>query len=353
MTEVCNSHIDSPQPRGDNAEPSTAQTVLPGDEFTIQSKTKTTKPASTVSETLSFDNLELRCPIVADDICNRWLNSYVPVPGQQIKQYPAAVTAYIYKILRSYATAAVRGRGVPPFIHHSQIMTSLVNPPLATCLTLVRMCEKLLPGSESVAADVLRREMTSIYQQRAAYDNMTLLAAYQSYLIYSMIFLFILRQNTNSFLRQALIELQDLAGLSSQHGIVCIAEQERARPRWEAWIVAEAKRRTLFTMYLFDSLLCAQDNLPTFLGTELRGLPAPANKRLWRAQTRSEWETAYNVHLADWVRGGFNIDELWPNPAPLDNTALLEKSDRVGQWLENIDEFGTMLYAVTSCTHGG
>ncbi len=44
--------------------------------------------------------------------------------------------------------------------------------------------------------------------------------------------------------------------------------------------MAEAKRRTLYTMYLFDNILSAQDGLPTFLSTELRGLAAPAEKSL-------------------------------------------------------------------------
>ena len=306
-----------------------------------------------VSETLDFSGLELLCPINADDISNRWLNPYIPVPEQKIKQYPAVITAFIYKILKSYATITVRGRGIPPFVHPSQMTAMSTRPPLATCLTLVRICENVLPGSDGVAADVLQREMISLYQQHPTYDAMTLLEAFQAYLIYSMVLFFTLSQCSNPFLRQAVVNLQDLACSSSRCGLICVAEQQRARPRWEAWIVTEAKRRTLFAMYLFDSLLSAQDNLPTFLGTELQGLPAPANKCLWRAQTRYEWETTYNVHLADWAEGGLNIDELWPSPPHLGEPGLLERRNRVEQWLENVDEFGTMLYAVTSCTHGG
>ncbi|OIW22476.1 MFS general substrate transporter [Coniochaeta ligniaria NRRL 30616] len=295
-------------------------------------------------------SLELFCPINAEDIRNRWLNSYIPVPGQKIKEYPASVTAFIYRILKSYAAVTVRGRGVPPFVHASQVAATSARPPLSTCLTLVRMCEKPLPGSETVAADVLQREMNSLYEKHGTYDDMALLAAFQAYLIYSMVLFFRLGQNTEPFLRQAMMNLQELACSSSRRGLVCIAEEQRARPRWEAWIVAEAKRRTLFTMYLFDGVLSAQDGLPTFVGTELQGLPAPASQYLWRARTRHEWETAYNTHLADWVNGGLHIDELWPMPAHLDEPSLLERRSRVDLWLENVDEFGTMLYAVTCLT---
>ncbi|KAI5868115.1 hypothetical protein GGS23DRAFT_12305 [Durotheca rogersii] len=304
-------------------------------------------------DTLDFSCLELLNPINVDDISNRWLNSFVPIPGQKVKEYPASITAFIYRILKSYAAVTVRGRGVPPFVHFSQTIPALLRPPLSTCLSLVRVCDKLLPGSEGAATDVLQREMDNLYEQHGTYDDVDLLAAFQAYLVYSLVLFFILGRVSDPFLRQAMMNLQELACSCSRGGLVCVAEQQRACPRWEAWVVAEAKRRTLFTMYLFDSVLLAQDGLPTFLGTELRGLSASASKSLWSAQTRYEWETTYSIYLADWPGGGLRIDELWPTPPDLDAPGILERRNRVDQWLENVDEFGTMLYAVTSCTHGG
>ncbi|OKL60518.1 hypothetical protein UA08_04290 [Talaromyces atroroseus] len=314
----------------------------------------TLEPTSQTQTTLDFSALELICPINVDDISNRWLNSYVPLPEQKRKDYPATITAFMLRILKSYAAVTVQGRGLPPFVHFSQVtLASATSLPLSACLGLVRICEKPLPGSEDVAAGVLQREMSNIYDQRETYDDMALLAAFQAYLIYCMVLFFTLNRGSDPFLRQAIMNLQELACSSSHRGLVCTAEEQHARPRWEAWIVAEAKRRTLYAMYLFDSILSAQDGLPTFLGTELYGLPAPTSKYLWRAQTRREWERAYNVYLADWVNGGLYIHELWPIPADLDESGILERRNRVDQWLGHVDEFGTMMYAVTSCTHGG
>lgn len=306
-------------------------------------------------EALDFSGLdaELLCPINADDISNRWLNSFVPVPGQKTKEYPPAVTSFIYRILKSYAAVTIRGHGIPPFVHSSQTTVESSRPPLSTCLSLVRMCESPLPGSEGAAMDVLQREMTSLYEKHTEYGDLTLLSAFQAYLIYSLVLFFKFSPGVRTFLRQAMMNLQHIACSSSRQGLVCEAEQRRARPRWEAWIVAEAKRRTLFVMYLFDSLLLAEDGLPTFLGTELRGLLAPAGKLLWRACTRNEWETAYNHYLADWDGGGLRIDELWPIEGDMGETGIKERRNRVDQWLEDVGEFGTMVYAVTSCTHGG
>ncbi|KAH6887506.1 putative C6 finger domain protein [Thelonectria olida] len=313
----------------------------------------TSQLLSIESETLDFSNLGLFCPIQADDIKTRWLNSYVPDPTQKIKAYPIGVRVFIHRILKSYAATAVRGQGLPPFVHPSQLGETASRAPLSTCLSLVRICEKPLSGSEGVATDVLEREMNNVYEHHGTYDDMTLLAAFQAYLIYSMVLHFRLSQGPNSFLRQAMMNLQDLASLSSKRGLVCEAERRRERPRLEAWVAAEAKRRTLYTMYLFDSLLLAEDGLPTFLGTELYGLPAPANKALWNAKHRRGWETTYNIYLTDWPEDDFRIDELWPVPEDLAEVGLVERNKRVDRWIEKVDEFGTMMYAVTSCTHGG
>lgn len=202
------------------------------------------------------------------------------------------------------------------------------------------------------AVDVIQREMSSLYEKHASMnDGTALLSAFQAYLLYLMVLFFRLGHLVGPSLRRAMMDLQELASLCSRRGLVCVAEQKRARPRWESWVVAEAKRRTLYTMYLFDSVLATQEGLPTFFGTELQGLPAPAGKGLWEAKAQRDWETAYNTHLVDWTEGGLRIDELWPAPAWLDESGLVERRKRTGQWVDEVDGFGTMLFAVSSSSH--
>ncbi|KAL6874262.1 putative C6 finger domain protein [Trichoderma longibrachiatum] len=300
-----------------------------------------------------FSAPDLICPINAEEISNRWLNAYIPFPGQSIKNYPATVSAFIFRLLKSYTGMAVHGRGIPPFVHFSQLMGPRPSPLLSTCLSVIRICDKPLPGSENGTAEVLQREMGNIYERRDTYDHLSMLGAFQAYLIYTMTLFFRLSQGNNPFLRQAMINLQELACMTARQGLMCLAEQQRTRPKWESWVLAEAKRRTLYTMYLFDSVLSSEDGLPTFLGTELEGLPAVSSKTLWLAQTRRDWEAAYNVQLAEWVEGNLRINELWPLPEGLDESQVAKRRHRIDSWLEDLDEFGTMLYAVTSCTHGG
>ncbi len=80
----------------------------------IQPATRRARRESTATA-LNFSCLNLVCPIDADGIRNRWLNSYLPVPGQTLKTLPTNVPAFTLRILKSYAAIAVRGHGIPPF----------------------------------------------------------------------------------------------------------------------------------------------------------------------------------------------------------------------------------------------
>jgi hypothetical protein len=302
---------------------------------------------------VDFNDIVLVCLINADEISNRWLNSYMPTDQQKPKSYPASVTNFISRMLNAYIGMVARGKGVPAFIHRLQIETSAPPEPLATCLSIIRMCETVLPATQTACIDIIQHEMGKIYEWRGTFDNATMLGAFQAYLLYSLALFYRLNQKSNALLQQAMMTLQELACMSSRQGLVCSEEQHQARPRWASWILAEAKRRTLYTMYLFDSVLLVEDGLPTFMATEVHGLLAPGPKALWSAQTSEWWEVQYNQYLADWPDTSLTIDELWPIPSELDSDAVARRHARVDRWLESVDEYGTMMYAVTSCTHGG
>ncbi|CAK7197739.1 hypothetical protein SEUCBS139899_000387 [Sporothrix eucalyptigena] len=336
---------------------------------------------------LHVTNDELVCSIKAEDISIRWMNAYVPTADQTIKVYQPSTIAFLHRSLKAYAGMVVRGRGIPSFIHPAQmnsatsmgtammVGSSSSSAALTTCLNLARICDTTLAGSNRATADavaaVLKREMDRLYaavqqprQPGAVVDHFASLAAFQAYLLYALVLFFQLERQADPFLRQAIMALQEIACTSARHGLVCTAEQSstNVRPRWAAWVLAEAKRRTLYVVYLFDSVLSAHDGLASYVGSELRGLPAPSCKELWRASSLSEWTKAYQLYLDDWSEvgsaaeaggAGLTIDELWAFPFPEDTAGLARRRQRVDRWLESVDEYGTMMYAVTSSTHGG
>lgn len=326
-------------------EPIGSSTATPASRTTAGDTTDKSSP-----ERFNFSQLNLACPIDVEMIQNRWLNPFIATEELSVKHYPATVTRFIYRILKSYAAMAARGRATLPFIHPAQVQVP--KPHLATCLNIARVSENPLPGSEDAAAAIIRREMDAVTAtDQTQTDDLTALAAFQAYLIYTLVLFFRLKQGPSAFFRNAMTSLQDLACAVSRKGLVCTADASHARPRWEEWIVTEAKRRTLYVMYLLDNVLSNEESLPTYLGTELRGLPAPANKALWQAATRSAWVSEYNVFLTEWADNGLAIDELWPTPSELNEAGIVKRRARVDHWLENLDEFGTMIFTVTGCTH--
>lgn len=292
-------------------------------------------------------DIELICTINAKDIRNRWLSAFAPEPGQTTKEYPPHVTSYIFRMLKSYTATIIRGKDMPPFLHQSHA----VFPAIQRCLALVQTCTRLQGFMASIIAGVLEDQIDRTYGPS---DFATLRQEFQANLIYMMVLYFYYKQDDDAkaLLRRGIVNLQQLACHSTETGIVCLAERDGVRPRWEAWVAAETQRRSIYLMYMFDNLLSARDGFQTYLGTELSGLPAPSAKDLWYARTRREWETLYDEHLKAETIPGIPIDYLWPVPADLSGSDKRQRQKRIDRWLEDVDEFGAMLYAVTCCTHG-
>ena len=314
----------------------------------------TTSPSSTGPVEAPIDRkYDLVCTVDVNKIRNRWLNTLIPTSEQRAKLYLPGTTAFIYRILKSYTAIAAEPIAHPPFVHSQQLQASLDASALTRCFGLAQICAAQAAGSEEWLQSLLKEEMSKVLDSVQSEDGFSLLASFQAYLLYCMILFFHFHAGHHSFLRQSVIELQEIACRSAAEGLVCKSELDSQRPAWSSWVLAEAKRRTLFTMYLFDNILCAEDGLPTFISKEVSGLPAPASKRLWEAVSETQFEIAYNSHLALWNSSGLSIDELWPMSPGLSIGEVAVARKRVDQWLQTVDEYGTMLFAITISTHGG
>jgi hypothetical protein len=79
-----------------------------------------------------------------------------------------------------------------------------------------------------------------------------------------------------------------------------------------------------------------------------RPLPVPCGKLLWNAQKRDIWEQEYDYHLSTWHDGELQISELWLSP----ETGSAQRRKRIEKWVQSVDEFGMMLFAVCAHIHG-
>lgn len=193
--------------------------------------------------------------------------------------------------------------------------------------------------------------MARILHEYTSYDGQTMLAAFQAYVLYVMTQYFQREQIDRSVLRQNPMHLQQIASSAASIGTTTLAELCENRPDWSQWILVESKRRTIYTMYLFDNLLCASDQLPTCVAVELSGLLAPSGRALWEANSLQEWTRSYNLQMSAVDGGGLRIEELWPAPGDASQEQLRVREGRVSTWLEDLDLFGNMLFAVTSATY--
>lgn len=151
-----------------------------------------------------------------------------------------------------------------------------------------------------------------------------------------------------SVTEKTITTLMEMAFRTARNGLVCTAEIDHTRPTWESWIVAAAKRRAIFTMYLFSSVYNADWSLPNFVASEMEGVYAPGNKVLWNASDREIWGKEYKRHLLDWEDGKLEISELWRS----EETGSAERRRRIERWLQTVDEFGMMVFGACAHIHG-
>lgn len=166
-----------------------------------------------------------------------------------------------------------------------------------------------------------------------------MLVAFQAYILY--VVLLLTPSQMPAISQVTMLNLQDFAFDIARTGLVCAGSL--ALPH-KTWALAEAKRRTLFVMYMLDDIVNAFSCVSPILGDELASLPMTCSKALWEAPGASWWRI-YNTHVSEWDRSAFRLEELWRRPRDADAQMRLDR------WLAQADELGMMIFAVTSFTH--
>ncbi|KAL4988845.1 hypothetical protein BDW68DRAFT_196424 [Aspergillus falconensis] len=297
---------------------------------------------------LHFGDIDLTPTSEADNIRARWIKPYLPTALGRT-EIPKVVLPYtvqfIKRILRTYPRHMLRDGHVPPIIHQAQVKGNEIPRALANCYSLVRMWEHAVPGSEEVVMSTVRREMDRLSSESPDQHDYDLLSAFQAYLIYSILMYFGPR---GDFSENTMVTLMDLAFRTSRNGLSCTAEIQGTKPTWESWIVAAAKRRAVFVLYVFSSIYNADRLLPDFIAVELRTVYVPGHKALWEADNRETWNKVYDRYLSDWEDGSLVISELWKSPEGEEP----KRRERIERWVQTVDEFGMMIFALCAHIHG-
>ncbi|KAF7345058.1 C6 finger domain protein [Mycena venus] len=268
----------------------------------------------------------------------------MPPPGRIAKNFTPHIFQYMSRVLKSYPKIMIKDDALPPVVHPFQSVVP--QQPLVNCRTLLRMWENKAPGSEALVRETIWREMNRLFVEHPNYDHIALLSACQAYLLYSIHLFFCTDPETCTMIDiAAMINLQELASAMS----LTVLSMPHHPPDWESWVVAEAKRRTLYTMYTFDHVFNYAHNATSYIGMELGHLPLPSNKALWAAATRDIWETEYERFIVEWPSGSSRLEDLWPHQT---EAVVKERRERADQWVVSADEFGMFIFAIATMTFG-
>ncbi|KAF2476370.1 uncharacterized protein BDR25DRAFT_210044, partial [Lindgomyces ingoldianus] len=297
----------------------------------------------------------------------RWMDAWMDEQGQREKKLSKFTVGFLERVLCGYWKLELGSRGenatgrscaetLPPFIHQAQVRqdSADVVQALTTSRELVKMwqdCQE--PEVRQHILLSVRGEMDGLIREYPRLDSIRLLVSFQSFLVYILMVHLSPPLGAPSSLvsGDTVLQLQEFASHVSSAGLFSQAELQHKRPKWESWIIAEAKRRTIYVTYLFNNLYQAQHGMPIFLAEELSGMLLPATKKLWEAQKREEWEREYEKHLEKWPNGYLKISELWSMEGIPEEEKQWRKK-KVEMWLEDVDDFGMMLFATCAHIHG-
>ena len=117
------------------------------------------------SDTPTFTDLSLICTIDSSRVRNRWMEAFVPSPNQRPKNFPPSIIQFISRVFETYPRMMLHPGNPPPIIHPSQLAVPDLPTPLANCLSLVRMWEGQVRGSEVIVRETVEKEMKRLYEE--------------------------------------------------------------------------------------------------------------------------------------------------------------------------------------------
>ena len=98
-------------------------------------------------------------------IRDRWLQSFLPTPGQRAKILPPHTVQFLSGVFRSYSRKLLRSGCFPPFVHPLQMVEGELPQALANCISLVRMWVGREQGSDVMVVETVRTEMERLFDE--------------------------------------------------------------------------------------------------------------------------------------------------------------------------------------------
>jgi hypothetical protein len=116
-------------------------------------------------DAVSFEGIKLICTLDPTRIRNRWLADFIPSVTDRTKAYSPGVSSFISRVIKTYPHMLLIKGQLPPFIHPSQMAGPEFPTPLANCLSLVRLWDAQVRGSEAIVSETIKKEMDRLYSE--------------------------------------------------------------------------------------------------------------------------------------------------------------------------------------------
>jgi hypothetical protein len=98
-------------------------------------------------------------------IRDRWLQSFLPTPGQRAKVLPPHTVQFLSCVFGSYSRKLLRPGSFPPFVNPLQVVEGELPQALANCFSLVRMWVGREQGSDVMVVETVRSEMERLLHE--------------------------------------------------------------------------------------------------------------------------------------------------------------------------------------------
>jgi hypothetical protein len=115
--------------------------------------------------TTDYTTIDLVSATESALIRDRWLQSFLPTPGQRAKVLPPHTVQFLSCVFRSYSRKLLRPGSFPPFVNPLQVVEGELPQALANCFSLVRMWVGREQGSDIMVVEIVRSEMERLLDE--------------------------------------------------------------------------------------------------------------------------------------------------------------------------------------------
>ncbi|KAI1372802.1 hypothetical protein F4677DRAFT_241831 [Hypoxylon crocopeplum] len=221
---------------------------------------------------------------------------------------------------------------------------------IARCLEIASLYIKNKPSVHDAFWSTVDQENRQLLRNLPNYSPNEVISGVQAQMVYMVMFAL------NNQVKRGLPEVRlqmlmtfELYGKKSseidKNGWPSIDELDNPNVTWEAWIYAEARRRSALTWFLLSRVMDLKFGVLCSSVINCRQLPLPSPGSVWNARTRAEWEACRNM----WRRVGNTSlrtfgDLIEARSCPPDS----EQGQELNRWYASCDKLGLLLTLATT-----